>query len=183
MKDQSAMPASGTGPRKRYRRAAAVPEVQTITNAAEAHSQEMHGRLVKYATAMGIRMVCIVLIFVFDGWFKLIPVVGAVLLPWVAVVIANAGADTVHVEQASLLDEAPPFELASAPVDPDDDGQVLLQGELVDDDDASPAAMDDDGAPTPGSESGPGGTGPAGHEAHENERRNPGRSGTTEATA
>lgn len=145
MKDQSAMPAFGTGPRKRYRRAAAVPEVQTITNAAEAHSQEMHGRLVKYATAMGIRMVCIVLIFVFDGWFKLIPVIGAVLLPWVAVVIANAGADTVHVEQASLLDEAPPFEIAPAPVDPDDDGPVLLQGELVDDDESADDESADDG--------------------------------------
>lgn len=131
MKDQTTTPFPGAWHRKRYRRTAAVPEVQSITNAAEAHSQEMHARLVKYATAMGIRMVCIGLIFVFDGWYRLVPMVGAVVLPWIAVVIANGGADTNHQETDTLLDEAPRYELAENPLEDDDDSPVLLEGELV----------------------------------------------------
>jgi hypothetical protein len=140
MKDQTAMPSFGEPHRKLYRHGAAVPEVQSITNAQEAHSQEMHGRLVKYSIAMGIRMACIVLIFVVDGWFKLVPMVGAVILPWIAVVIANGGADTTHQENASLLDQAPLYELTG---DPDDDASpVVLEGELVDDDDDAPDKAD-----------------------------------------
>jgi Protein of unknown function (DUF3099) len=141
MKEQTATPSFGAGRRKPYRRVAAVPEVQSITNAAEAHSQEMHGRMVKYATAMGIRMVCIALVFAFDGWYKLIPVVGAVLLPWVAVVIANGGADIAHQETTELLDAAPPLEIPTAPVS-DDDEIVVLQGEIVDDSEADEPDLD-----------------------------------------
>ena len=52
------------------------PEVHSITDAAAAHSEDMRERMIKYAVAMGIRMVCIVLIFVVDGWFKIIAVAG-----------------------------------------------------------------------------------------------------------
>jgi len=93
----------------------------------------MHGRLVKYATAMGIRMVCIALIFVFDGWFKLVPVVGAVLLPWVAVVIANGGADTSHMEATALVDHVPPMEL-TAPEDSSAAADEVIRGEVVPED-------------------------------------------------
>ena len=65
------------------------PEVHSITDAAAAHSEDMRERMIKYAVAMGIRMVCLILIFVVDGWFKLVAVAGAVFLPWIAVVIAN----------------------------------------------------------------------------------------------
>jgi hypothetical protein len=102
----------------------------------------MHGRLVKYATAMGIRMVCIALIFVFDGWFKLVPVVGAVLLPWVAVVIANGGADTSRMEATALVDQVPPLELTA----PEDRGGAaedeVIRGEVVPEDVSEPPAND-----------------------------------------
>lgn len=100
--------------------------------------------MIKYAVAMGIRMVCLILIFVVDGWFKLIPVAGAVFLPWVAVVIAN-GSDRAEIHSDSLLDYAPLAELdAGAPTgaaeqdgadggDGDDGSGTLLQGELIDD--------------------------------------------------
>ena len=90
-------------------------EVHSITDAAAAHSDEMRQRMIKYAVAMGIRMVCLILIFVVDGWFKLIPVLGAVFLPWVAVVIAN-GSDKAEIHSDALLDYAPLAELdAPAP--------------------------------------------------------------------
>ncbi|MGO4227585.1 DUF3099 domain-containing protein [Arthrobacter sp. YAF34] len=120
-------------------------EVHSITDAAAAHSDEMRQRMIKYAIAMGIRMVCLILIFVVDGWFKLIPVLGAVFLPWVAVVIAN-GSDKAEVHSDSLLDYAPLTELdapapagtagppeAAAENAADDAAATLLQGELIDD--------------------------------------------------
>jgi hypothetical protein len=115
-------------------------EVHSITDAAAAHSDEMRQRMVKYAVAMGIRMLCLILIFVVDGWFKLIPVLGAVFLPWVAVVIAN-GSDKAEVHSDSLLDYAPLAELDAAgpaeqdPADGGDGSGPLLQGELIDNDD------------------------------------------------
>ncbi|MEQ4520579.1 DUF3099 domain-containing protein [Pseudarthrobacter sp. B907] len=116
-------------------------EVHSITDAAVAHSEEMRQRMVKYAVAMGIRMVCLVLVFVVDGWFKIIPVIGAVFLPWFAVVIAN-GSDHAEVHSDSLIDFVPMGEL-DAPLDEGTAGQgppsadapiTLLQGELIDDD-------------------------------------------------
>lgn len=115
-------------------------EVHSITDAATAHSEEMRSRMVKYAVAMGIRMVCLVLIFFVDGWFKLIPVIGAVFLPWFAVIIANGG-DHAEVHSESLIDYVPLGELEATPADSagapaaGDEPVTLLQGELIDDDD------------------------------------------------
>ncbi|MHC6230946.1 DUF3099 domain-containing protein [Arthrobacter sp. MMS24-T111] len=110
-------------------------EVHSITEAAGAHSEDMRQRMIKYALAMGIRMVCLVMIFVVDGWFKIIAVAGAVFLPWVAVVIAN-GNDKAEGHSDLLIDSAPLAELES-PVPPAGDeeaGSAVLQGELVTDD-------------------------------------------------
>lgn len=113
----------------------AVPDTYNITDARTSHSDEMRTRMIKYALAMGIRMVCLVLVFVFDGWFKLVPVVGAVLLPWIAVVIANGGSDTDQMHATSLLDEAPMEQLES-PGDAGPDAEApVLQGEIIDDED------------------------------------------------
>jgi hypothetical protein len=127
--------------------------VHSITDAAAAHSEDMRERMIKYAVAMGIRMVCLILIFVVDGWFKILPVLGAVFLPWVAVVIAN-GSDKAEIHSASLLDYVPMGELdaagsaagtaAGAPSGAasgagtgaeEDASMTLLQGELIEDDD------------------------------------------------
>ncbi|WP_446698785.1 DUF3099 domain-containing protein [Arthrobacter sp. H16F315] len=124
-----------------------------MTDAAAAHSEEMRQRMIKYAVAMGIRMVCLVLIFVVDGWLKILPIVGAVFLPWFAVIVAN-GSDAAEIHSDSLLDYAPLAQLeapagageAAGPTDPpgpggqvapapEDPSMTLLQGEIVDDDD------------------------------------------------
>ena len=110
--------------------------------------------MIKYAVAMGIRMVCLILIFVVDGWLKILPVIGAVFLPWIAVIIAN-GSDTAEVHADSLLDSAPLDQLdapAAGPAGqggavPDDPSMTLLQGELVDDDDAQGGGRGGSGVP------------------------------------
>ncbi|WP_211880632.1 DUF3099 domain-containing protein [Pseudarthrobacter albicanus] len=128
-------------------------EVHSITDAAAAHSEEMRGRMIKYAVAMGIRMVCLILVFVVDGWFKVLPVLGAVFLPWVAVVIAN-GSDKAEIHSDALLDYVPMGELdapdagagtatgaasgaasGTARGAEEDASMTLLQGELIEDDD------------------------------------------------
>jgi hypothetical protein len=111
-------------------------EVHSITDAGAAHSAEMRQRMIKYALAMGIRMVCLVMIFVVDGWFKIIAVAGAVFLPWIAVVIAN-GDDKAEAHSDLLLDSAPLAEIESppAPFDDGEPGSEVLQGELITDDD------------------------------------------------
>lgn len=148
MNEQSATPTSGAGRSGKTRGGEPEFEVHTITNAAEAHSEEMRQRMRKYALTMGIRMVCLVLIFVVDGWFKIIPVVGAVVLPWVAVMIANGGADVVHQETVELLDEAPLYAVDAGDglLDDADAARAdILTGEIVPDEDEIVPEEDEEG--------------------------------------
>ncbi|MFC8304698.1 DUF3099 domain-containing protein [Specibacter sp. NPDC057265] len=143
MKEQSAAPDSNAGSRRRPARRTHSPDVVSITNASEAHSIDMARRMRKYLITMGIRMVCLAAIFVFDGWYKLIPVVGAVLLPWVAVLVANGGSDINQQERTELLDSAPRYELGEAPQgtdDADSPATVILTGEIVPEDGTDPTA-------------------------------------------
>jgi len=45
--------------------------------------------MLKYTIAMSTRVVCLLLILVVPGWWVLVPVAGAVFLPYFAVIIAN----------------------------------------------------------------------------------------------
>jgi DUF3099 family protein len=63
-----------------------------VTSARQAHSEEMSGRTQRYLISMGIRTVCLALaIFVATGILRWVFVGLAVLLPYVAVILANAG--------------------------------------------------------------------------------------------
>lgn len=67
-------------------------QVYLVTSARPGHSQEMSGRFRRYLISMTIRVICLILaIFVFTGWLRLLGVAAAVVLPWIAVVMANAG--------------------------------------------------------------------------------------------
>ncbi|GAB4098913.1 hypothetical protein GCM10028789_10770 [Sinomonas halotolerans] len=111
-------------------------EVHSITAAAPAHSVDMHQRMVRYAVAMGIRMVCILLLFVLDGWWKIAAVAGAVFLPWVAVVIANAGTQA-EVYESEAVDSVPFGELPAAPPSAEAGAAAgeTIQGETVPEED------------------------------------------------
>ena len=64
-----------------------------ITSATRPHSEDIRGRQRRYLISMAIRTVCFIGAIVFRDtpavWFL---VAGAVFLPYVAVVMANAGA-------------------------------------------------------------------------------------------
>jgi hypothetical protein len=61
----------------------------SITELPPSPDHERHVRMVKYAVAMSVRVVCIILVVVVPGWWRLAPAVAAVFLPYFAVVIAN----------------------------------------------------------------------------------------------
>ncbi|HEY3925548.1 MAG TPA: DUF3099 domain-containing protein [Acidothermaceae bacterium] len=68
------------------------PPVYLVTAAQPGHSEEMSGRLRRYLISMTIRVVFLVLaIFLFTGWLRVVGIAAAVVLPWIAVVMANAG--------------------------------------------------------------------------------------------
>ena len=64
---------------------------QSITSLPESPDDERHRRMLHYGIAMGVRVACVILCFFVHGWWLLLPLAGAVLLPYVAVVIANVG--------------------------------------------------------------------------------------------
>ena len=68
-----------------------MKQPQSITTLAESPEVDRHRRMIRYAIAMGIRVLCVIACFFVHGWWLLVPIAGAVILPYVAVVIANVG--------------------------------------------------------------------------------------------
>jgi hypothetical protein len=66
-------------------------ETVRITTAGSSPQEEIAGRQRRYVISMGIRTVCFVAaVLVGDGWLRWVLVAAALLLPYVAVVMANA---------------------------------------------------------------------------------------------
>ncbi len=65
----------------------------SITSASRPRSEELRGREVRYVVSMGIRTLCFLLALVFrEYWVVWVFLAAALFLPYVAVVMANAGA-------------------------------------------------------------------------------------------
>jgi predicted tellurium resistance membrane protein TerC len=62
---------------------------QSVTSLPPSPDEERHSRMLKYTIMMVIRLICVILAIVFTEWWRWLFVVGAVLLPYIAVVIAN----------------------------------------------------------------------------------------------
>ncbi|MGP7997447.1 MAG: DUF3099 domain-containing protein [Streptosporangiaceae bacterium] len=71
------------------------PPVQLVTEAQPSLSADIAARQRRYLIMMGIRIACFVLTIALfaagAGWFAAIPAVGAIAIPYFAVVIANGG--------------------------------------------------------------------------------------------
>lgn len=72
------------------RRARADEAVISVTSAQPAHSEDLDSRIVRYAWMMSVRIVCFALAVVTPSPWRWLFVVGAVFLPTVAVILANA---------------------------------------------------------------------------------------------
>lgn len=67
---------------------------RAITSLPRSPDDERRTRMIKYAVAMGVRLVCIGACFVTPGWWMLVPALGAIVLPYFAVVAANTVVNT-----------------------------------------------------------------------------------------
>lgn len=117
-----------------------VRHSQQITTADAALDDDMKSRIIKYSITMGIRTVCFVaayFAFVADLHILMwICVAGAVILPYPAVIFANAGRERTTDEPSTLLDQAPLTELPPARGETiGEDGTIsdTVAGETVDD--------------------------------------------------
>ncbi len=61
----------------------------TITTLPRSPEDDRRARMIKYSVTMGIRLVCVVLCIFVRGWWLLLCAAGAVILPYIAVVLAN----------------------------------------------------------------------------------------------
>jgi hypothetical protein len=62
-----------------------------VSTAPKSLKEDIRGRERRYLVSMGIRTACFVAAFITDGIARWLLIVAAVILPYIAVVIANAG--------------------------------------------------------------------------------------------
>lgn len=67
------------------------PAVYTISDVQPSLDDEMRHRIRRYLISMSIRTVCFVLAVILHGWLRWSAAAAALVLPYIAVVMANAG--------------------------------------------------------------------------------------------
>jgi xanthine/uracil permease len=83
-----------------------------VTTAPISPRDERRGRERRYLITMGVRIVAFIVAIVFaTGWIRVIAVILALVLPWIAVVVANAGPLKSAPEAPSLYAGDKPREL------------------------------------------------------------------------
>lgn len=103
--------------------------VPSITSAPEPLAVDQARRTRSYLIQMSIRVVCIIGAVVFDGWVRWVLVAAAVVLPYTAVLIANAGRDHVTQETSPVPPQAAPaLTERSEPTDADAAGPAPTPG-------------------------------------------------------
>jgi hypothetical protein len=140
-------------------------KVYRITGAPRSHTEDINRRINRYLVSMTIRTVCVVLIFVLHGPGRWVAAAGAIFLPWVAVMMANAADRRTTVQLPPILDHRALGTAAqSEPTPP-----TVLDGEVVTADgapadqaptdqapaDQTPTDQSGEAAPTPAAEASP----------------------------
>ena len=64
--------------------------VQSVTTAHQSRSADLSARKRRYLWMMGIRVACLPFVLIVEGWARWLFIIGAVVLPYFAVVVANA---------------------------------------------------------------------------------------------
>jgi hypothetical protein len=96
--------------------ASRTASVASITTAPTSLSDDLAMRTRRYLWTMGIRTACFVGAIVVPGWPRWVLVAGAVLLPYLGVVGANAGREKIAAK--SLEPVTPDLRLAALPAGP-----------------------------------------------------------------
>lgn len=66
-----------------------MKQQSSITSLPLSPEVERRNRMLKYTLAMSIRVLCILSMLFLKGWWLVVPAIGAIVLPYFAVVIAN----------------------------------------------------------------------------------------------
>ncbi|HLS49372.1 MAG TPA: DUF3099 domain-containing protein [Actinomycetaceae bacterium] len=86
------------------------PKVYAITSVGRSLGADVHDRTVRYLISMAVRTACVFGVVLTSGWLRWVMIAGAVILPYLAVVAANAGR-----ERPTPADSLAPDGLATAP--------------------------------------------------------------------
>ena len=81
-------------------------DVYDITSAQKSLSTDQPGRQRRYFISMMVRTACFILTVILPSPFRWFALAGAVFLPYIAVVIANAGRETI-IPGAAILKKKP----------------------------------------------------------------------------
>jgi len=81
-------------------------KIYDITNAPQALTRDQAGRQKRYFISMMIRTACFILTVILPSPYRWIALLGAVTLPYFAVVIANAGREPVS-RGADVVEDKP----------------------------------------------------------------------------
>lgn len=68
-----------------------VEQIHSITGAQMSTTDDQAPRTRRYLVSMGIRTACVIAAIIVPGWPRWVLIAGAVILPYIAVVAANAG--------------------------------------------------------------------------------------------
>ena len=102
-------------------------QVTVVTSAGRSHTDDITLRQRRYVATQSVRIVCVVLaafLPVAVEWKGLL-IVGAVLLPWFGVVMANAGPTVGRARETALIDR---------PVQPEPLRIAIEPGRVIDQD-------------------------------------------------
>ena len=102
--------------------------MQSVTSAPVSAADDQGHRVRRYLLTMGIRVVCGALALFTEGWLRWTFVALAVVLPYIAVVMANAVGPRSG-EAVAPVDHQPPAALPEAPADAPD---RTIHGRVVD---------------------------------------------------
>lgn len=91
---------------KRKKASANREVIHDITRAPKALSTDLASRQRRYFFSMMIRTACFILTVVLPSPYRWFALLGAVTLPYIAVVIANAGRETISASDALLANKA-----------------------------------------------------------------------------
>jgi hypothetical protein len=100
--------------------------VTLVTSAGRSHSDDISLRQRRYVMTQSVRILCVLLaafLPVAVEWKGLL-IVGAVLLPWFGVVMANAGPTVGRSRRSALVDRPAPVEPLRIAIEP---GRVIDQ--------------------------------------------------------
>ena len=80
-------------------------DVVVITNAQSALSDDQRGRQRRYFYSMMLRTACFIATIFLPNPYRWFAMAGAIFLPYIAVVIANAGRETITGKNAIMRDQ------------------------------------------------------------------------------